>query len=65
MVRMPADNSFFRLPGVGATWWRAQARAGCSKVIPGVGMAAGGGAAYAATFALGKACCWYYGQLAA
>jgi uncharacterized protein (DUF697 family) len=35
------------------------------KLIPVVGMAANAGAAYAYTFALGKACCWYYGQIKA
>ncbi|MGE0758578.1 MAG: YcjF family protein [Pirellulaceae bacterium] len=33
------------------------------KAIPWVGTAANAALAYASTFALGKACCWYFGQL--
>jgi uncharacterized protein (DUF697 family)/predicted GTPase len=32
------------------------------KVIPGVGQAANAALAFAATYALGRACCWYFGE---
>lgn len=32
------------------------------KIIPGVGQAANAALAFAATYALGRACCWYYGE---
>lgn len=32
------------------------------KVVPGVGQAANAALAFAATYALGKACCWYFGE---
>ena len=35
------------------------------KIIPGVGMAANAALSYAYTFALGRACCWYFGEIRA
>lgn len=35
------------------------------KIIPGVGSAANAALAFATTFALGKACCWYFGEVLA
>ena len=32
------------------------------KIVPGVGMAANAALAFGATYALGRACCWYYGE---
>jgi uncharacterized protein (DUF697 family)/predicted GTPase len=32
------------------------------KIIPGVGQAANAALAFAATYALGRACCWYFGE---
>jgi len=32
------------------------------KIIPGVGQAANAALAFATTYALGRACCWYYGE---
>lgn len=33
------------------------------KLIPGVGSAANAALAFASTYALGKACCWYFGEV--
>lgn len=35
------------------------------KLIPGVGQAVNAALAYAYTYGLGKACCWYYGEILA
>lgn len=35
------------------------------KVVPGVGSAANAALAFASTYALGKACCWYFGEVLA
>lgn len=32
------------------------------KIVPGVGQAANAALAFASTYALGRACCWYYGE---
>ena len=32
------------------------------KIVPGVGLAANAALAFGATYALGRACCWYYGE---
>jgi uncharacterized protein (DUF697 family) len=36
---------------------------GALKFVPFVGLAANAALAYAYTYGLGKACCWYFGQV--
>jgi uncharacterized protein (DUF697 family) len=48
---------------VGAGMAAKHALRGLLKFVPGVGMAVGAASGYAATYALGKACCWYYAAL--
>jgi uncharacterized protein (DUF697 family) len=57
---------FLELAGaVGSGLIARQAVRELLKVVPGVGALAGAALAYAATYALGKACCWYFGAVKA
>lgn len=56
-------QQFMRVAGaVGGRLVIRQAVRASLKVIPGVGQAANAALAFAATYALGEACCWYYGE---
>lgn len=61
----PMDRQrFLELAGaVGVGLMARQALRELTKLVPWVGVPAGAGLAYAGTFALGKACCWYYGRI--
>jgi uncharacterized protein (DUF697 family) len=59
-----AARTFLEMAGpIGGRLLARQLLRGATKIIPYVGIAANAALAYAYTFALGKACCWYFGQL--
>ena len=56
-------QQFLQIAGaVGGRLALRQALRETLKFIPGVGQAANAALAFAATYALGRACCWYYGE---
>src|SRR5690606_7535282 len=56
-------RQFMRVAGaVGGRLVLRQSVRAALKVIPGVGQAANAALAFAATYALGEALCWYYGE---
>jgi uncharacterized protein (DUF697 family) len=59
-----AARTFLEMAGpIGGRLLARQLLRGATKIIPYVGIAANAALAYAYTFALGKASCWYFGQL--
>jgi uncharacterized protein (DUF697 family) len=58
------SRRFLEMAGaVGLGLLARQALREAAKFIPGVGALAGGALSAASTYALGRACCWYYGRL--
>ncbi len=60
----PKAGEFLKLAGIlGASTLGRAALRQVAKVVPWLGSVVGGGSAYATTYAIGQAACWYFGEV--